>query len=122
MQYKVYSVYAVLGIILLTQDDDELSVDPKRRKNYGHIYERERWKTHYGLPKPEPNAKYQCGALLLAMGASEADGGKQGQWGQARLVGAGKANGGRMPPASWRACQHQTDGKPLGQISSQHNS
>jgi len=39
------------------------------------------------------------------MGASEAGGGKRGWWGQARLVGAGEANGGRKPP---------------GQIPSQH--
>jgi len=35
------------------------------------------------------------------MGASEAGGGKRGWWGQAmqaRLVGAGEANGGRKPP------------------------
>jgi hypothetical protein len=47
------------------------------------------------LPKPEPNAEYQCRALLVAMGAGEADGGKRGWWGQARLVGAGEAGGGR---------------------------
>jgi len=47
------------------------------------------------LPKPEPNAEYQCRTLLLAMGAGEADGGKRGWWGQARLVGAGEAGGGR---------------------------
>jgi len=39
------------------------------------------------------------------MGESEAGGGKRGWWGQARLVGAGEANGGRKPP---------------GQIPSQH--
>jgi len=33
------------------------------------------------LPKPEPNAEYQCGALLLAMRAGEAGGGRRGQWG-----------------------------------------
>jgi len=27
-------------------------------------------------------------------------GGRRGRWGQARLVGAGEANGGRKPPAS----------------------
>jgi len=42
-------------------------------------------------------------ALLLSMEAGEADGG------QARLVGAGDANGGRKPP------------KPSGQIPCQHN-
>jgi len=56
---------------------------------------RERRKTQCRLPKPEPNAEYQCRTLLLAMGAGEADGGKRGWWGQARLVGAGEAGGGR---------------------------
>jgi hypothetical protein len=51
-------------------------------------YERERRKTQCRLPKPEPNAEYQCRALLVAMGASEADGGKRGWWGQARPMGA----------------------------------
>jgi len=77
-----------------------LSIDPKRRENYGLIYERERRKTQCRLPKPEPNAEYQCRALLLAMGAGEADGGKRGWWWQARLVGAGEAYGGRKPPAT----------------------
>ena len=34
------------------------------------------------------------------MRAGEADGGRRGRWGQARLGGAGEANGGRKPPAS----------------------
>jgi len=51
------------------EEEDELSVDPKRRKNYRLIYERERRKAQCRLPKPEPNAEYQCRALLLAMGA-----------------------------------------------------
>jgi hypothetical protein len=50
--------------------------------------------------KAEPNTEYQCRALLLAMGAGEADGGRRGWWGQARLVGAGEDNGGRKPPAT----------------------
>jgi len=62
-------------------EEAQLSVDPKRRKNYRLIYKRERRKTQCRLPKPEPNAEYQCRALLLAMGA-------------------GEANGGRKPPAS----------------------
>jgi len=62
---------------LLTREEDdgeeeELSVDPNRRKNYGLIYERERRKTSCRLLKPKPNAEYQCRALLLAMGAGEA--------------------------------------------------
>jgi len=78
------------------------------------LYMKERRKTQCRLPKREPNAKYQCRAVLLAMGAgeadrgkrgrqgqarptgaSEADGGKRGWWGQARPVGAGEAGGGR---------------------------
>ena len=43
----------------------------------------------------EPNAGYQCRALLLTMGADEADGGRRGQWGQARVVEAGETGGGR---------------------------
>jgi hypothetical protein len=35
------------------------------------------WKTQCRLPKPEPNAEYQCHALLLAMGAGEANGGRK---------------------------------------------
>jgi len=70
-----------------------LSVDPKRRENYGLIYEIERRKGQCQLPKLEPNAKYQCQALLLAMGADETDGGRRGWWGQARPVGAGEAGG-----------------------------
>jgi hypothetical protein len=82
--------------------------------------------------KPEPNAEYQCRALFLGMGAGEADGGRRGWWGQARVVGAGETGGGRR---SWRgqarpmgairhwpharARQHQTLGKPPGQIPSQ---
>jgi len=59
-----------------------------------YIKERE-GKTQCRLPKPEPNAEYQCRTLLLAMGAGEAGGGRRGWWGQARLVGAGEAGGGR---------------------------
>jgi len=67
----------------------------KEKENYGLIYKRERRKTQCRLPKPEPNAEYQCRALLLAMGAGEADGGKRGWWGQARPMGASEAGGGR---------------------------
>jgi len=49
----------------------------KEKENYGLIYERERRKTECRLPKPEPNAEYQCRALLLTMGAGEADGGRK---------------------------------------------
>jgi len=60
-----------------------------------NLYTKEReGKTQCRLPKPQPNTEYQCRALLLAMGAGEADGGRRGRWGQARLVGAGEAGGG----------------------------
>jgi hypothetical protein len=73
---------------VLTREDDELSVDPKRRKTMDlYIKERE-GKTQCRLPKPESNAKYQCRALLLAMGAGEAGGGRRGWWGQAKPMGA----------------------------------
>jgi len=53
-------------------------------------------------PKPEPNAEYQFRAVLVAMGAGEADRGKRGRqrqarpMGQARLVGAAVTGGGRL--------------------------
>jgi hypothetical protein len=87
--------FSVESCSALTQEDDELSVHPKRRENYELIYERERKKTQCRLPKPEPNAVYQCRALLLAMGAGEADRGKQGRQGQARPTGASEADGGK---------------------------
>ena len=83
---------------LLTREDgeeDELSVDTKRRKAMDFIYEREKRKTQCRLPKPEPNAEYQCRAVLLAMGAGEADRGKRGRHGQARPMGASEAGVGR---------------------------
>jgi hypothetical protein len=64
------------------------------------LYTKGRRKTLCRLPKPEPKAEYQCRALLLAMGAGEADGDRRGWWRQTRLAGAGEANGGGKPPAS----------------------
>jgi len=43
----------------------------------------------------KPNAEYQCRAVLLAIGAGEADRGKRGRQGQARPMGASEAGGGR---------------------------
>jgi hypothetical protein len=60
-------------------EEAQLSVDPKRVKTI-NLYTKERRKTPCRLPKPEPNAEYQ--------------------WGQARLVGTGDADGGGQPPAS----------------------
>jgi len=69
----------------LTQEDDgdedeedELSIDPKRRKTMDLHIKRERRKTQCRLPTLEPNAAYQCRALLFAMVAGQADGGKRG--------------------------------------------
>ena len=81
----------------------------KEKENYELIYERERRKTQCRLPKPEPNAEYQCRALLLAMGAGEADGGRRGRWGQARLVGAGEAGGGRRGQWGPQATGHMPE-------------
>jgi len=54
-----------------------------------NLYMKEReGKTHCRLPKPEPNAEYQCRVILITLGAGEADGGKRGSWGQARPMGA----------------------------------
>jgi hypothetical protein len=71
----------------------------KEKENYGLIYERKRRKTRCRLPKPEPNAEYQCRALL--------------DMGQARPMGAVSHR-----PHD-RARQHRTLGKPPGQIPSQ---
>jgi len=76
-----------------------LSVDPKREKTID-IYTKERRKTPCRLPKLEPRAEYLCRALLLSMGADEADGGRRGRWGQTRPVGAGEADRGGKPSAS----------------------
>jgi len=85
----------------------------------------ERRKTQCRLPKPEPNAEYQCRTLILTMGAGEADGGKRGWWGQARPMGASEAGGGRR--GWWGQARLVGAGeanggrKPPGQIPSQHS-
>ena len=66
--------------------------------------------------KPSITSGDQCRAslpglaLFLSMGAGEAGGGKRGWWGQARPMEAES----HRPHA--RARQHQTPGKPPGQI------
>jgi len=56
--------------------------------------------------KPSITSGDQCHASLpvlalpLRIGAGEAERGRQGSWGQARLLGAGEANGRRQPLAS----------------------
>jgi hypothetical protein len=49
----------------------------KERENYKLIYERERRNTPCRLVKSETKVEHQCRALLLSMGAGEADGGGQ---------------------------------------------
>jgi hypothetical protein len=67
---------------LLTREDDgeedELSIDPKIRESYELLYKGERREAQCRLPNPEPKAESQCRTLLHAIGAGEADGGKQG--------------------------------------------
>ena len=105
-------------------EEDELSVYPKRRKTMD-LYMKERRKTQCRLPKPEPNAEYQCRAVLLAMGAGEADRGKRGRQGQARPMGASEAGGGRrdrLGQARLVGAGEANGGrKPPGQIPSQHS-
>jgi len=50
------------------------------------LYTKERRKTACRLPKPEPKAEYRCRALLLGIGAGEADGGRRGQWGRQAAI------------------------------------
>jgi hypothetical protein len=83
-----------------------LSVDPNRGKPID-LYTKEReGKLHADCqrrsPKPSTSVEPSSSAWEQArqMGASEADGGRRGRWGQTRLVGGGKANGGGKPPAS----------------------
>jgi len=87
-------------------------------------------------PMPSTSAELSSSPWGQArpMGAGETGGGRQDWWWQARLVGAGEAGRGRR---GWwgqakpmgvvshrlhaRARQHQTLGKPPGQIPSQHS-
>jgi hypothetical protein len=47
-----------------------------------------------------PTAKAGAQSRVPVPSPSPQHGGRRGRWGQARLVGAGEANGGRKPPAS----------------------
>jgi len=88
------------------EEDDELSVDPKRRKTMDlYTKEREgkpRADCQSRSPTPSTSAEPSSSPWGQArpVGAGEAGGGRRGWWGQARLVWAGEANGGRKPPAS----------------------
>jgi len=88
-------------------EEDELSIDRKRRENYGLIYEREREgkpnaDTQSRSPMPSTSAEPSSSpwGQMRPMGAGGAGGGRRVRWGQARLVGAGEANGGCKPPAT----------------------
>jgi hypothetical protein len=81
-----------------------------------------------------PTAKAQAQSRVPALGPPRQHVGRRGRWGQARLVGASEADGGRrgwwgqarpMGAVSHRPHardrQHQTLGKPPGQIPSQQS-
>jgi hypothetical protein len=74
-------------VLLLTRDDDEFSVSPKRKKTMD-LYMKER--------EGKPNADCQSRSPMPSTSAEPSS----SQWGQANLVGAGEANGGRKLPAS----------------------
>jgi hypothetical protein len=78
-----------------------LSVNPKRGKAM-NLYTKERKKIY--MPTARAGAGIRASVpklgLQLSMGAGKADGGRRGWWGQTRLVGAGKVNGGGKPLAS----------------------
>jgi len=93
---------------MLTREDDgeedELSVDTKRRKTMD-LYMKERegklnadCQSRSPMPSTSAEPSSWPWGQARPMGASEAGGSKRGWWGQARLVGAGEANGGRKPP------------------------
>jgi hypothetical protein len=77
---------------MLTREDDgeedELSVDPKRRKTID-LYMKER----EGNPMPTAKAGAQCRVPVPS--PPRRHGGKRGWWGQARPMGASEAGGGR---------------------------
>jgi len=111
---------------MLTREDDgeedQLSVDPKRRENYGLIYERERegkpnadCQSRSPIPSTSAEPFFSPLGQTRPMGAGEAGGGRRGRWGQARPMGAVS----HRPHA--RAHQHRTLEKPPGQIPSQHS-
>jgi len=87
-------------------EEDVLSVDVKRAKPMDLYMNEREGKPNADCPKPEPTARYQCPTLLLALGARESGGGRRGWWGQARLVGAGEANGGRKLPGQTPSQYH----------------
>jgi hypothetical protein len=103
------------------EEEDELSVDPKRRKTMD-LYTKER--------EGKLNADFQSRSPMPSISAEPSS----SPWGQARPMGAGEAGGGRrdwweqarpMGAVSHRpharARQHRTLVKPPGQVRSQQN-
>jgi hypothetical protein len=93
-------------------EEAQLSVDPKRRKTMD-LYTKER--------EGKLNASCQSRSPMPSTVPSPPPrhGGRRGRWGQARLVGAGEANGGRKPPAICPSPPAPNTRKPPGQIPSQ---
>ena len=86
--------------VLLTREDDGeeekmmncLSIQ-REGKLWTYIWKREK-------ENPLPTAKAGAQCRVPVPSPPPRHGGKRGWWGQARLVGAGEANGGRKPPAT----------------------
>jgi len=93
-----------MSSVLTREDDgeeDELSVDPKRRKTMD-VYMKERegkpnadCQSRSPMPSTSAEPSSSPWGQARPTGASEANGGKRGWWGRARPVGAGEAGGGR---------------------------
>jgi len=90
----------ILGHVLTREDDGEeekmmncLSI--QREGKTMDLYMKEREKEN---PMPTAKAGAQCRVPVPSPPPRHGD--RRGRWGQARLVGAGEANGGRKPPAT----------------------
>ena len=91
---------------MLTREDDgedELSVDTKRRENYGLIYEKERegkpnadCQSRSPMPSTSAEPSSSPWGQARPTGASEAYRGRRGRQGQARPMGASETGGGRL--------------------------
>jgi len=76
------------------EEEKKMNCLSKEKENYGVIYERERRKNSM------PTAKAGAQCRVPVPNPPPHHGGRRGRWGQARLMGAGEANGGGKPPAS----------------------
>jgi len=94
IDFAALGFHHIITSILLTQEDDELSVNPKRRITID-LYTKER---EGKTPMPTAKAWTQCRVPVPS--PPPCHGGRRGRWGQERVVGAGEANGGREPPAT----------------------